>query len=156
MVIQGPNINMLGVRETSIYGMMRMEDIHEQMKIATSQQESVNLEFFQSNFEGELVDKIQECLGTADGIVINAAAYTHTSVAIRDAIAAVGLPCIEVHITNVAAREDFRQKSLIAPVCSGSVAGFGPFGYHLALIGIVQICTQIEQIKAANAKNAKK
>ena len=156
MVIQGPNINMLGVRETSIYGMMRMEDIHEQMKIAASQQDGVNLEFFQSNFEGELVDKIQECLGTADGIVINAAAYTHTSVAIRDAIAAVGLPCIEVHITNVAAREDFRQKSLIAPVCSGSVAGFGPFGYHLALVGIVQICTQIEQIKAANAKDAKK
>ena len=156
MVIQGPNINMLGVRETSIYGMMRMEDIHEQMKIAAAQQEGVNLEFFQSNFEGELVDKIQECLGTADGIILNAAAYTHTSVAIRDAIAAVGLPCIEVHITNVAAREDFRQKSLIAPVCSGSVAGFGPFGYHLALIGIVQICTQIEQIKAANAKDAKK
>ena len=156
MVIQGPNINMLGVRETSIYGMMRMEDIHEQMKIAAAQQEGVNLEFFQSNFEGELVDKIQECLGTADGIILNAAAYTHTSVAIRDAIAAVGLPCIEVHITNVAAREDFRQKSLIAPVCSGSVAGFGPFGYHLALVGIVQICTQIEQIKAANAKNAKK
>ncbi len=156
MVIQGPNINMLGVRETSIYGMMRMEDIHEQMKIAASQQEGVNLEFFQSNFEGELVDKIQECLGTAQGIIINAAAYTHTSVAIRDAIAAVGLPTIEVHITNVAAREDFRQKSLIAPVCSGSVAGFGPFGYHLALVGIVQICTQIEQIKAANAKDAKK
>lgn len=156
MVIQGPNINMLGHRETSIYGLMKMEDIHEQMKIAASQHEGVELEFFQSNFEGEIVDKIQECLGTAEGIIINAAGYTHTSVAIRDAIAAVGLPTIEVHITNIAAREDFRQKSLIAPVCSGSVVGFGPFGYHLALIGVVQICTQIEQIRAANAKNAKK
>ena len=97
---------------------------------------------------------MQECLGTKDGIIINAAGYTHTSVALRDAIAAVGLPTIEVHITNIAAREEFRHKSLIAPVCSGFVSGFGPFGYHLALMGVVQICTQIEQIKATNAKKA--
>lgn len=154
MVIQGPNINMLGHRETGLYGLMKMEDIHEQMKIAAKQQGNVELDFFQSNFEGEIVDKIQECLGTFDGIVLNAAAFTHTSIAIRDAIAAVGLPCIEVHITNIAAREDFRQKSLIAPVCSGSVVGFGPFGYHLALMGVVQICAQIEQIKAAQAAQA--
>ena len=155
MVIQGPNINMLGVRETGLYGLMKMQDIHEQMKLAASQQQGVELEFFQSNFEGELVDKVQECLGTKDGIIINAAGYTHTSVALRDAIAAVSLPTIEVHITNIAAREEFRHKSLIAPVCSGSVSGFGPFGYHLALMGVVQICTQIEQIKATNAKKAK-
>lgn len=116
MVIQGPNINMLGVREVRIYGAMKMEDIHTQMKMAASQN-NVELDFFQSNFEGEIVDKIQECLGTVDGIIINAAGYTHTSVAIRDAISAVALPTIEVHISNVYRREEFRQKSLIAPVC---------------------------------------
>lgn len=148
VVIQGPNINMLGLREVGIYGAMKMEEIHEQMKIAASQS-NAELEFFQSNFEGELIDKIQECLGTADGIIINPAAYTHTSVAIRDAIAAVSLPTIEVHISNVYRREEFRQKSLISPVCSGTIVGFGPFGYHLALMGILQICDQIEKLKAA-------
>lgn len=150
MVIQGPNINMLGLRETAVYGTMKMEEIHEQMKIAAASQENVELEFFQSNFEGELVDKIQECLGTVDGIIINAAAFTHTSIAIRDAIAAVALPTIEVHISNVYRREEFRHKSLIAPVCAGSIVGFGAFGYHLALMGVLQFCTQIQQIKAAN------
>ncbi|MCX2682583.1 type II 3-dehydroquinate dehydratase [Campylobacter sp. MIT 21-1685] len=148
MVIQGPNINMLGIREVGIYGAMKMEEIHEQMKIAASQN-NVELEFFQSNFEGELVDKIQECLGVFDGIIINAAAYTHTSVALRDALAAVSLPTIEVHISNIYRREEFRQKSLIAPVCSGSIVGFGPFGYHLALIGILQICEQIKNMRNA-------
>ena len=146
MVIQGPNINMLGLREVSIYGAMKMQDIHEQMKLAASQQENVELEFFQSNFEGELVDKIQECLGTKDGIIINPAGLSHTSVALRDAILAVALPTIEVHISNIYQREEFRHKSFISPVCSGTVVGFGPFGYHLALMGIIQICTQIEQI----------
>ena len=152
MVIQGPNINMLGLREVSIYGAMKMQDIHEQMKLAASQQENVELEFFQSNFEGELVDKIQECLGTKDGIIINPAGLSHTSVALRDAILGVALPTIEVHISNIYQREEFRHKSFISPVCSGTVVGFGPFGYHLALMGIIQICTQIEQIKAANVK----
>lgn len=156
MVIQGPNINMLGHREAAIYGMMKMSDIHEQMKLAAKGHEAqgggaVELEFFQSNFEGELVDKIQECLGTKDGIIINPAGYSHTSVAIRDAIAAVALPTIEVHISNIFAREEFRAKSLISPVCQGTITGFGPFGYHLALVGIVQVCEQISQIKA-NAK----
>lgn len=147
MVIQGPNINMLGVREIEIYGAMKMEQIHEQMQIAASQN-NIELKFFQSNFEGEIVDKIQECLGTVDGIIINAAAYTHTSVAIRDAISATGLPVIEVHISNIYRREEFRQKSLIAPVCSGSIMGFGPFGYHLALMGVIQICEQIKKLKS--------
>ncbi len=146
MVIQGPNVNMLGVREVGIYGAMKMDDIHEQMKIAASQN-NIELNFFQSNFEGEIVDKIQECLGTADGIIINAAGYTHTSVAIRDAIAAVALPTIEVHISNVYRREEFRQKSLIAPVCSGSIVGFGPFSYHLALMGVIQICEQVKNLR---------
>lgn len=155
MVIQGPNINMLGYRETGTYGLMKMEQIHEQMRLAASQN-NVELEFFQSNFEGEIIDKIQECQGAFDGIIINAAGYTHTSVAIRDAIAAVSLPTIEVHISNIFRREEFRQKSLIAPVCAGSIVGFGPFGYHLALMGMLQICEQIKNLRQLqqNMQNA--
>ncbi|EAJ2129408.1 type II 3-dehydroquinate dehydratase [Campylobacter upsaliensis] len=153
MVIQGPNINMLGFREVGIYGAMKMEEIHEQMQNAAGQN-GVELDFFQSNFEGEIVDKIQECLGTVDGIIINAAAYTHSSIAIRDAISAVALPTIEVHISNIYRREEFRQKSLIAPVCAGSIVGFGPFGYHLALMGIMQICEQVKNLKAMQQNNA--
>lgn len=152
MVIQGPNINMLGHREVGIYGPMKMEDIHEQMKIAANSNKA-EVDFFQSNFEGEIIDKIQECLGNYDGIIINAGGYSHTSVAIRDAIAAVALPTIEVHISNIYRREEFRQKSLLAPVCAGCIVGFGPFGYHLALIGILQICDQIKKIQA-NAPKA--
>ncbi|EEL0850373.1 type II 3-dehydroquinate dehydratase [Campylobacter fetus] len=147
MVIQGPNINMLGKRETNIYGSMSMENIHEQMK-TVADQAGVEIEFFQSNFEGEIVDKIQECLGEFDGIIINPAAYTHSSIAIRDAISAVKLPVIEVHISNVYQREEFRQKSLIAPVCAGQIIGFGPVGYHLAMMGMLQIFEQIKAVRA--------
>ena len=150
MVIQGPNINMLGTREPDIYGSMKMEDIHAQMKLF-AEQNGIEIEFFQSNFEGELVDKIQECFGEFDGIIINPAAYTHTSIAIRDAIAAVGLPVIEVHISNIHRREEFRQKSLIAPVTAGQIVGFGPVGYHLAMIAMLQIFEQIKAVKAARA-----
>lgn len=149
-VIQGPNLNMLGVREQNIYGPMKLEDIHSQMK-AYAQQSKVEIDFFQSNLEGEIVDKIQECLGDADGIIINPAAYTHTSIAIRDAIKAVALPTIETHISNVYAREEFRSKSLIAPVCAGQVTGFGPFSYHMAMVGMVQILQEIENMKQAQA-----
>ena len=152
MVIQGPNINMLGMREPAIYGVMKMEDIHKQMK-AVADQSGNEIEFFPSNFAGELVDKIQECFGTCDGIIINPAAYTHTSLAIRDALAAVSLPVIEVHISNIARREELRQKSLIAPVTAGQIIGFGPVGYHLAMIGMIQI---FEQIKAARAEQKAK
>ena len=151
VVIQGPNLNMLGVREQNIYGPMKLEQIHEQMKdVAT--QNGVEIEFFQSNLEGEIVDKIQECYGEAEGIIINAAAYTHTSVAIRDAIAAVSIPTIEVHISNIYRREDFRQKNMIAPVCASSVIGFGPFGYHLAMIGMLQIMNEIKAAQEAQAQ----
>ncbi|WP_277958534.1 type II 3-dehydroquinate dehydratase [Campylobacter hyointestinalis] len=153
MVIQGPNINMLGRRETNIYGVMSMEGIHEQMKMVADQA-NLDIEFFQTNFEGEIVDKIQECLGEFDGIIINPAGYTHTSVAIRDAISAVKLPTIEVHISNIHQREEFRQKSLIAPVCAGQIVGFGPVGYHLAMIGMIQIFEQIKAIKARSQNNA--
>jgi len=147
-VIQGPNLNMLGVREQHIYGPIKLEQIHQQMKEFATQN-GVEIEFFQSNLEGEIVDRIQECYGEAHGIIINPAAYTHTSIAIRDAIAAVNIPTIEVHISNVARREEFRQKNLIAPVCASSVIGFGPFGYHLAMIGMLQIFNEIKAAQQA-------
>ena len=151
MVIQGPNLNMLGVREQQIYGPMKLEQIHAQMKEA-AKQNNIEIEFFQSNFEGELVDKIQECYGEIDGIIINPAAYTHTSIAIRDAISAVNLPTIEVHISNIHRREEFRKTNMIAPVCNSSVVGFGPFGYHLAMMGMVQIFQEIQAIKQQQAQ----
>ncbi len=153
-VIQGPNLNMLGVREQNIYGPMKLEDIHSQMK-AFGEQSKVEVEFFQSNLEGEIVDKIQECLGDSQGIIINPAAYTHTSVAIRDAIKAVGIPTIEVHISNIYAREEFRQKSLIAPVCAGQVSGFGPFSYHMAMVGMVQIVNEIQAMQDQQKRQQK-
>jgi len=153
VVIQGPNLNMLGVREQNIYGPMKLEQIHAQMKeVAT--QNGVEIEFFQSNLEGELVDKIQECYGDAHGIIINAAAYTHTSIAIRDALAAVSLPTIEVHISNIHRREEFRKENMIAPVCTSSVVGFGPFGYHLAMMGMLQIMNEIQAAQAAQEAQA--
>lgn len=148
MVIQGPNINLLGTREPNIYGVMKMEDIHSQMKLF-AEQNGIDIEFFQSNLEGEIVDKIQECFGEIDGIIINPAAYTHTSIAIRDALSAVNLPVIEVHISNIHRREEFRQKSMIAPVTAGQIIGFGPVGYHLAMIGMLQIFEQVKAMRAA-------
>ena len=147
MVIQGPNLNMLGIREQQIYGPMKLEDIHTQMR-AFAEANGMEIEFFQSNFEGEIVDKIQECLGDADGIIINAGAYTHTSIAIRDAITAVQLPTIEVHLSNVYRREKFRQKSMLAPVCAGVITGFGPFSYHLAMVAMHQIFQEIQALQA--------
>ncbi len=146
VVIQGPNLNMLGVREQQIYGSMKLEQIHAQMK-DFADQSGLDIEFFQSNLEGEIVDKIQECYGDADGIIINPAAYTHTSIAIRDAISAVNLPTIEVHISNVHRREEFRKQNMIAAVCSSSIVGFGPFGYHLAMVGMLQIMNEIKAVK---------
>ncbi|MDD5373667.1 MAG: type II 3-dehydroquinate dehydratase [Sulfurimonas sp.] len=146
VVIQGPNLNMLGVREQQVYGSMKLEQIHSQMRDFATQS-GIEIEFFQSNFEGELVDKIQECYGDASGIIINAAAYTHTSIAIRDAISAVNLPTIEVHISNIHRREEFRKQNMIAPVCTSSIVGFGPFGYHLAMVGMVQIMNEIKAVQ---------
>ncbi len=151
VVIQGPNLNMLGMREQNIYGPMKLEDIHKQMK-NFADQNGVEIEFFQSNLEGEIVDRIQECLGDADGIIINPAAYTHTSIAIRDALAAVKIPAIEVHLSNIYAREEFRHKSLTAPVCAGQISGMGPFVYHLAMVGMLQVFNEIKMIKEKQAK----
>ena len=141
-VIQGPNINMLGAREQHIYGPMTMDQIHEQMK-ASAEQNGIELEFFQSNLEGEIVDRIQECMGTVDGIIINPAAYSHTSIAITDALSAVALPVVEVHISNIYKREEFRQTSMTAKASTGVITGFGPFGYHMGLIALTQILNEM-------------
>ena len=154
VVIQGPNLNMLGIREQNIYGPMKLEDIHAQMK-GFADQNKIEVEFFQSNLEGEIVDKIQECIGEADGIIINPAAYTHTSIAIRDAISAVQIPTIEVHLSNIYKREEFRHKSLIAPVCAGHITGMGAFGYHLAMVGMTQMMNEIAMMKEQQAKGQK-
>ncbi len=148
-VIQGPNLNMLGVREKHIYGPMTLEQIHEQMK-ASAQQHAVELEFFQSNLEGEIVDRIQECLGEVDGIIINPAAYSHTSIAIKDALSAVSLPVVEVHISNIYKREEYRQKSITAGASTGVISGFGPFGYHLALISLMQMISELKAVQEAH------
>jgi 3-dehydroquinate dehydratase-2 len=148
VVIQGPNLNMLGTREPHLYGPMKLEEIHAQMK-EFGTQNGLEVEFFQSNLEGEIVDKVQECYGDADGIIINAAAYTHTSIAIRDALAAVNLPTIEVHISNINRREEFRKENMLAPVCTSSIVGFGPFGYHMAMVGMLQILAEVKATKEA-------
>jgi 3-dehydroquinate dehydratase-2 len=144
-VIHGPNLNMLGIREVQIYGPMKLEDINKNMEIF-AKQNGFDIEFFQSNHEGDIVDAIQESLtdGT-NGIIINPAAYTHSSIAIRDAIRAVSLPVIEVHLSNVAAREDFRHKSMISDIVAGTITGFGPFSYHLGLISMIQILNELKQ-----------
>ena len=155
-VIQGPNLNMLGIREPHIYGPMTMEQIHEQLNNSASQT-NVELEFFQSNLEGELIDRIQECMGTVDGILINPAAYSHTSIAIADALKAVALPVVEVHISNIYHREEFRQKSLTAASSAGVITGFGAFGYHMGLMALTQIVSEINQAnQASNEANAEK
>lgn len=149
VVIQGPNLNMLGHRDPRLYGDMKLEQIHSNME-AVAKQNNFEIEFFQSNFEGEIVDKIQECIGTADGILINPAAYSHTSIAIADAISLVGIPVVEVHLSNIFARDDFRKKSLTGAVSAGVICGFGPFGYHIGLLSIMQIITEIAQMKKQN------
>ncbi|WP_458700845.1 type II 3-dehydroquinate dehydratase [Sulfurospirillum sp. 1307] len=148
VVIQGPNLNLLGHREQNIYGPMKLEEIHTQME-NIAKQNGLEIEFFQSNLEGEIVDRIQECIGDADGIIINPAAYSHTSIAIRDAIAASNMPVVEVHISNIHRREEFRHTSITAPVCTGQIVGFGPFGYHLAMISMTQILGEIEAVRKA-------
>lgn len=147
-VIQGPNLNMLGIREQHIYGPMSLDQIHDQLKNA-AEQNGVEVEFFQSNLEGEIVDRIQECLGTVDGIMINPAAYSHTSIAIKDALSAVAMPVVEVHISNIYKREEFRQKSITAGASTGVISGFGPFGYHMGLIALMQIITEMKAVNQA-------
>lgn len=139
LVINGPNLNMLGIREPEIYGSFTLEDIEKELiSYAAELDSNISLEFFQSNFEGEIVDKIQSALNCFDGIIINPAAYTHTSVAISDAVAAVGIKTVEVHLSNIYSREEFRHNSYIAPKCMGQVAGFSKTGYKMALFGLYE------------------
>lgn len=132
LIINGPNLNLLGTREPEIYGKTTLKDIETELK-NRAEKLNVEIECFQSNHEGEIVDKICGAKGKFDAVIINPAAYTHTSVAIRDAFAAVDIPAIEVHISNVYSREEFRHNSLIAPVVVGQIAGLGIQGYLLAL-----------------------
>jgi len=138
LFLNGPNLNLLGKREPDVYGHATLADIEAQVR-KRAKDLGVKVDFRQSNVEGELVDWIQEAKGTFDVIVLNAAAYTHTSIALRDAIAAVGVPTIEIHLSNVHAREKFRQKSLIAPVCCGQITGFGQKSYILALEASINV-----------------
>lgn len=135
MVIHGPNLDLLGERETGIYGKDTLENINAGIR-RSAQELGLECEIYQSNSEGEIVDRLHSAMGKFDGVVINAAAYTHYSIAIRDAIAAIKIPCVEVHMSNVFAREEFRHHSVIAPVCAGSIAGFGKNSYILALNGL--------------------
>lgn len=137
LIINGPNLDMLGVREPQTYGVMTLEEICGRIR-EEARQLGVTTEFFQSNCEGEIIDAIHAAQGKNDGIILNAGAYTHYSIAIRDAIASVSVPCVEVHLSNIAAREEFRHRSVIGPVCTGSIAGFGCASYLLALRALVQ------------------
>lgn len=135
LLINGPNLNLLGIRETSIYGNL---SFHDYFHILKSRFPEIELEYYQSNIEGELINKIHERGFDFNGIIINAGAYTHTSVAIRDAISGVKTPVIEVHISNILTRESFRHESLIGPVCLGSIMGFGLDSYRLGIEAIIE------------------
>lgn len=138
LFLNGPNLNLLGQREPSVYGHDTLADIEVKVRERASQL-NVTVEFRQSNLEGELVSWIQDARGKFAVIVINAAAYTHTSIALRDAISAVNIPTIEIHLSNIHAREDFRHKSLIAAVCRGQICGFGPKSYLLGLEAAIDV-----------------
>jgi len=149
LVINGPNLNLLGSREPGLYGSATLQEIDEDL-LRTGRELGVDVSTFQSNHEGEIVDRIQTAPAEGYGvIVINPAAFTHTSVAIRDALAACGLPFVEIHISNIHAREPFRQKSLVSDIASGIVAGFGPAGYRLALTGA---CDLLETIMRSSGE----
>jgi 3-dehydroquinate dehydratase II len=138
LILNGPNLNLLGQREPEVYGRLTLADLEAKVR-ERALKLKVEVEFRQSNIEGELVNWIQAAKGKFEVIILNAAAYTHTSVALRDAISAVAIPTIEVHISNVFAREEFRHTSLIAPVCRGQITGFGVNSYILALEAAVTV-----------------
>jgi 3-dehydroquinate dehydratase-2 len=136
LILNGPNLNLLGSRQPDIYGPVSFDMYLNQLRVTYPQ---VNFDYFQSNVEGELINKLHECGFTHDGIILNAGAYTHTSVALGDAISAIQTPVVEVHISNVFAREDFRHVSFIASSCKGSIIGFGLQSYRLAVESFLQL-----------------
>ncbi len=138
LFLNGPNLNLLGQREPKVYGKLTLKEIETRVR-HRAKERSVAIEFRQSNSEGELVTWIQQAKGEFEVVVLNAAAYTHTSVALRDAISAVGVPTIEIHLSNIHAREPFRQASLIAAVCRGQISGFGAHSYILGLEAAVNV-----------------
>ncbi|WP_269604564.1 type II 3-dehydroquinate dehydratase [Prochlorococcus marinus] len=141
LLVNGPNLNLLGKREPSLYGSQTLEDIQEELLNLASELDA-KLKFFQSNSEGEMIDCIQNCVGSIDGILINAGAYTHTSIALRDALLGVSIPYVEVHLSNIYSREEFRHKSFLSDKAVGLVCGFGANSYQLALEGIVSYLKQ--------------
>ena len=142
LIINGPNLNLLGTREPEVYGKLSLKDIEEELR---KNFPKVGLIFFQSNHEGAIIDKLQSApTEKIDGIVLNAAAYTHYSYAIRDAIAAIPVPVIEVHISNILLREEFRKESVTAPVCKAQISGFGAEGYRIAVETLIQHSTPVQ------------
>ena len=140
LILHGPNLNLLGIREPDTYGRVTMEEIDQRMRSLAAEL-NLQVRCSQSNSEGALIDALQDARTWASGVVFNPGGYTHTSVALRDAVAAIGLPVVEVHLTNTQAREDFRNRSIIAPVCLGSIAGFGWRSYALGLHLLADILT---------------
>jgi 3-dehydroquinate dehydratase-2 len=138
LIIHGPNLNLLGTRETEIYGKLTLKEINEKIQ-KFGKEKGIEISIFQTNYEGKIIDIISENREKVDGIIINPGAYTHTSLAIRDVIRAVKVPTIEVHLSNIFAREEFRHTSLIAPVCVGMISGFGINSYILALEALINI-----------------
>jgi 3-dehydroquinate dehydratase-2 len=137
LLLNGPNLNLLGKRETRVYGTETLETITAELS-SYATKKGIELTAFQSNSEGALIDAIHEAAQWAEGIIINAGAYSHTSIALRDALAGVDLPAVEVHLSNIYAREEFRHKSLLAPVCIGVIAGFGRWSYFLGVDALLE------------------
>ncbi|HNX68494.1 MAG TPA: type II 3-dehydroquinate dehydratase [Candidatus Omnitrophota bacterium] len=155
LVIHGPNLQLLGEREVSVYGKVTLREINQGLE-REAKILGVSLDIEQSNHEGVMVDRIGGARGRYDGILINPAAYTHTSVAIRDALAASGLPAVEVHLSHIYKREDFRQHSMTAPACVAQVTGLGKDSYFLGLMGLVAYCSKIKPKKKVHATRKSK
>ena len=141
LCLNGPNLNMLGTREPDKYGSTTLPEIENEIRKEATKL-NIEIDFFQSNIEGELVTEIQKAKDVFDGIIINPAAYTHTSVAIRDALLAVSIPAVEIHLSNIHKREEFRHTSLTAPACIGQITGFGKYGYIMALYALHNCLTE--------------